>query len=131
MSEIIGLIIELSLIVILPTVIPFLVIMIAGNLKYNEKIKKIVMLILSIIYNGAIGIISPLLFFCLMFLMEVNPVIWILSLIIVFTIILLPLNIFMKKKGKINIFIYFITNIIIFIIGCLIYICMMRGRFNL
>ena len=100
MSEIIGLIIELSLIVILPTVIPFLVITIAGNLKYNEKIKKIVMLILSIIYNGAIGIISPLLFFCLMFLMEANPVIWILSLIIVFTIILLPLNIFMKKKER-------------------------------
>lgn len=131
MSDIIGLIIELSVIVILPIIIPFLVIMIAGNLKYNEKIKKFVMLIISIIYNGIIGIISPLLFFYLMFLTEANPVIWILSLIIVFAIILLPLNIFMKRKGKINIFIYVITNIIIFIIGCLSYISMMKGSFNL
>ena len=131
MSDIIGLIIELSLIVILPTIIPFLVIMIAGNLKYNEKIKKFVMLLLSIIYNGIIGIMSPLLFFLLMFLTEANPVIWILSLIIVFAIILLPLNIFMKIKGKINIFIYVIINIIIFIIGCLNYISMMKGSFNL
>lgn len=41
MSDIIGLIIELSLIVILPIIIQFLVIMILGHLKYNEKIKKL------------------------------------------------------------------------------------------
>ena len=131
MSDIIGLIIELSLIVILPTIIPFIVIIIVGNFKYNEKIKKFVMLLLSIIYNGIIGIISPLLFFCLMFLTEANFVIWILSLIFVFAIILLPLNIFMKRKGKINMFIYFIINIIIFIIGCLSYISIMKGSFDL
>lgn len=60
MRDTIGLIIELSLIVILPIIMPFLFIILAGNLKYNEKIKKFVMLILSIIYNGIIGVISPL-----------------------------------------------------------------------
>lgn len=131
MRDTIGLIIELSLIVILPIIMPFLFIILAGNLKYNEKIKKFVMLILSIIYNGIIGVISPLLYICLMFLTVANPIIWILSLIFVFAIILLPLNIFMERKGKINIFIYIIINIIVFIIGCVSFICMMKGRFSL
>lgn len=41
MSDTIGLIIELSLIVILPIIMPFLFIILAGNLKYNEKIKNL------------------------------------------------------------------------------------------
>lgn len=131
MSDTIGLIIELSSIVILPLIIPFLLIMLAGNLKYNKKIKKSVMLILSIIYNGIIGVISPLLYICLTFFTIANPMIWILSLIFVFAIILLPLNIFMKRKGKINIFIYIIINIIVFIIGCVSFISIMKGNLNL
>ena len=87
------------------------------------------MLILSIIYNGIIGVISPLLYICLMFFTVANPMIWILSLIFVLAIILLPLNIFMERKGKINIFIYIIT--IVFIIGCVSFICIMKGRFSL
>lgn len=131
MREIIGLVIGVLLVVIVPTIIPFLIIMIAGNLNYSEKIKKVVMIILSLIYNGIIGIISPWLYFYLLFLTDANFMIWILCLIIFFAIILLPLNIFMKRKGKINIFIYVIFNIVIFIIGCLSCISMMKGSFDL
>ena len=37
MSDTIGLIIELSLIVILPIIMPFLFIILAGNLKYKKS----------------------------------------------------------------------------------------------
>lgn len=93
------------LLIIVPTILPFFIIMIAGNLKYNKKIKKVIMIILSIIYNGIIGVISPLLCFGILCITEVNYI-WIFCSIIVFIILLVPLNIFMKRKGNINKYIY-------------------------
>ena len=93
------------LLIIVPTILPFFIIMIAGNLKYNKKIKKVIMIILSIIYNGIIGVISPLLCFSILCITEVNYI-WIFCSIIVFIILLVPLNIFMKRKGNINKYIY-------------------------
>ena len=89
------------LLIIVPTILPFFIIMIAGNLKYNKKIKKVIMIILSIIYNGIIGVISPLLCFGILCITEVNSI-WIFCYIIVFIILLVQLNIFMKRKGNRN-----------------------------
>lgn len=118
------------LLIIVPTILPFLIIMIAGNLKYNEKIKKVLMFILSIIYNGIIGVISPLLCFGILCITEVIYT-WIFCDIIVFIILLVPLNIFMKRKGNINKYIYIIVNMVTFIITCLGYISITKGQFDL
>ena len=118
------------LIIIVPTILPFFIIMIAGNLKYNKKIKKVIMIILSIIYNGIIGVISPLLCFGILCITEVNYI-WIFCSIIVFIILLVPLNIFMKRKGNINKYIYIIANVVAFLITCLGYISIMKGQFDL
>lgn len=104
--------------------------MIAGNLKYNKKIKKVIMIILSIIYNGIIGVISSLLCFGILCITEVNYI-WIFCSIIVFIILLVPLNIFMKRKGNINKYIYIIANVVAFLITCLGYISIMKGQFDL
>lgn len=118
------------LLIIVPTILPFFIIMIAGNLKYNKKIKKVNMIILSIIYNGIIGVISPLLCFGILCITEVNYI-WIFCSIIVFIILLVPLNIFMKRKGNINKYIYIIANVVAFLITCLGYISIMKGQFDL
>ena len=118
------------LLIIVPTILPFFIIMIAGNLKYNKKIKKVIMIILSIIYNGIIGLISPLLCFGILCITEVNYI-WIFCSIIVFIILLVPLNIFMKRKGNINKYIYIIANVVAFLITCLGYISIMKGQFDL
>lgn len=131
MNDIIWLIIELLMIILIPTIIPFFIIMLVGNLNYNERIKRILMFLSSLMYNGIIGIISPLIFFCMYFLIDPNIILWIICLVIVFGLILLPLNIFMKKKGKINIFLYLVINVAIFILGIYIYIINVRGHFGL
>lgn len=118
------------LLIIVSTILPFFIIMIAGNLKYNKKIKKVIMIILSIIYNGIIGVISPLLCFGILCITEVNYI-WIFCSIIVFIILLVPLNIFMKRKGNINKYIYIIANVVAFLITCLGYISIMKGQFDL
>ena len=118
------------LLIIVPTILPFFIIMIAGNLKYNKKIKKVIMIILSIIYNGIIGVISPLLCFGILCITEVNYI-WIFCYIIVFIILLVPLNIFMKRKGNRNKYIYIIANVVAFLITCLGYISIMKGQFDL
>ncbi len=118
------------LLIIVPTILPFFIIMIAGNLKYNKKIKKVIMIILSIIYNGIIGVISPLLCFGILCITEVNSI-WIFCSIIVFIILLVPLNIFMKRKGNRNKYIYIIANVVAFLITCLGYISIMKGQFDL
>lgn len=118
------------LLIIVPTILPFFIIMIAGNLKYNKKIKKVIMIILSIIYNGIIGVISPLLCFGILCITEVNYI-WIFCYIIVFIILLVPLNIFMKRKRNINKYIYIIANVVAFLITCLGYISIMKGQFDL
>ena len=67
-----GLIIELLIIFGLPLLVPSFIILFAGKLSYNEKIKKIILFIFSIIYNGIVGIISCMLFFCLTFIQFYN-----------------------------------------------------------
>ena len=97
---------------------------------YNYLIILVIMIILSIIYNGIIGVISPLLCFGILCITEVNSI-WIFCSIIVFIILLVPLNIFMKRKGNRNKYIYIIANVVAFLITCLGYISIMKGQFDL
>lgn len=129
-----GLILELFLLLGTPIIIPIIVVIVAGKLSYNEKIKSKIIMILSFIYNGIIGFLSPIIYFCSIFLIgsflhSQKLLYLIISLII--GVIIIPTNIYMMKKCKINKLLYAILNVIIFIVFCAIRIVTMRGSIDL
>lgn len=128
-----GLIIELLIIFGIPLLVPSFIILFAGKLSYNEKIKKIILFIFSIIYNGIVGFISCMVFFCLMFLFYsfFNMLITLAIILGVFVIALVPVNIYMMRKGKINPILYIVFNMIIFISSLVYSITTMRGSLDL
>ena len=81
-------------------------------------------------YNGIVGFISSMLFVCLTFLIGdiFNMKI---TLIIIFAIILIPVNIYIMKKGKINPIIYIALNVIIFASSFISSIIGMRDNVDL
>ena len=129
-----GLILELFLLLGTPIIIPIIVVIVAGKLSYNEKIKSKIIMILSFIYNGIIGFLSPIIYFCSIFLIgsflhSQKLLYLIISLII--GVIIIPTNIYMMKKCKTNKILYAILNVIIFSICCAIRIIIMRGSIDL
>ena len=129
-----GLILELFLLLGTPIIIPIIVVIVAGKLSYNEKIKSKIIIILSFIYNGIIGFLSPIIYFCSIFLIgsflhSQKLLYLIISLII--GVIIIPTNIYMMKKCKTNKILYAILNVIIFSICCAIRIITMRGSIDL
>ena len=128
-----GLVIEVLIIFGIPILIPILIILCAGKLSYNEKIKKVVLFIFSIIYNGIVGFISSMLFVCLTFLIGdiFNMKITLIIIFFIFAIILIPVNIYIMKKGKINPIIYIALNVIIFVASFINSIIVMRGSIDL
>lgn len=128
-----GLVIEVLIIFGIPILIPILIILCAGKLSYNEKIKKVVLFIFSIIYNGIVGFISSMLFVCLTFLIGdiFNMKITLIIIFFIFAIILIPVNIYIMRKGKINPIIYIALNVIIFVASFINSIIVMRGSIYL
>ena len=128
-----GLVIEVLIIFGIPILIPILIILCAGKLSYNEKIKKVVLFIFSIIYNGIVGFISSMLFVCLTFLIGdiFNMKITLIIIFFIFAIILIPVNIYIMRKGKINPIIYIALNVIIFASSFISSIIGMRGNVDL
>ena len=128
-----GLVIEVLIIFGIPILIPILIILCAGKLSYNEKIKKVVLFIFSIIYNGIVGFISSMLFVCLTFLIGdiFNMKITLIIIFFIFAIILIPVNIYIMRKGKINPIIYIALNVIIFVASFINSIIVMRDNVDL
>lgn len=128
-----GLIIELLIIFGIPLLIPIFIILFAGKLSYNEKIKKIMLFIFSLIYNGIVGFIGFSLFFCLTFLFGAifNMKITLVIIFFVFAIILIPTNIYIMRKGKINPILYIVLNIIILVLSVISSIMSMQGSIDL
>ena len=128
-----GLVIEVLIIFGIPILIPILIILCAGKLSYNEKIKIVVLFIFSIIYNGIVGFMSSMLFVCLTFLIGdiFNMKITLIIIFFIFAIILIPVNIYIMKKGKINPIIYIALNVIIFASSFISSIIGMRDNVDL
>lgn len=128
-----GLVIEVLIIFGIPILIPILIILCAGKLSYNEKIKKVVLFIFSIIYNGIVGFISSMLFVCLTFLIGdiFNMKITLIIIFFIFAIILIPVNIYIMRKEKINPIIYIALNVIIFASSFISSIIGMRDNVDL
>lgn len=97
-------------------IIPIIVIIVAGMVKYNEKIKKRIMCILAFLYNFVIGVFDWLVAFAISSCKFGEG----LGYLIIYLMFLIPINIFMKKKGKIRLGIYLtiiITAMVLGIIG--------------
>lgn len=121
---------------ILVIIISITIIYVVGNLKFNDNIKKKILTFFSIIYNGFFGYIDTI-FFILLFEyftnrpkginyevpsseIGFNAMLGIIILLIYISL-LLPINLYMKKKSKINTKIYLISSIISTIIGIAIF----------
>ena len=84
------------------------------------------LLILSLIYNFTIGFFSFLIYLCISFFM-INYKHYIeLAVTIVFIILLVPFNILVKRRVKINIILYILLNVVIYILGYMCYILVVR-----
>lgn len=99
-------------------VIPVLVIIVAGMVKYNEKIKNRVMCILAFLYNFAIGLFNFFMFLASFYHPKFSKG---LGYLISYLIFLIPINIFMKKKGKIRLGIYLTIIIIAMVLGYIVF----------
>ena len=84
-------------------------------------------------YNGIVGFISSMLFVCLTFLIGdiFNMKITLIIIFFIFAIILIPVNIYIMKKGKINPIIYIALNVIIFASSFISSIIGMRDNVDL
>ena len=117
-------------------VIYICIVLILGMIKFKEKVKKYILLVLSFIYNGFIGYIDT---YVILLLYEYfgnmpngsgyevpeseagfNAILGIVTLII-YLLLLIPINIYMKKKGKINKKTYITANIIATLLGFIIF----------
>jgi len=104
--------------------IVIIIIIIIGQSHLNKKLKKILLMILSFIYNTLLGLAMWFSMFIISFF-TIYLNLFSLSMIIVgilFLIALIPINIYVKRKVDINIIVYIILNIIGFLIGlCLLW----------
>ena len=82
-------------------------------------------------YNGIVGFISSMLFVCLTFLIGDIFNMKIIIIFFIFAIILIPVNIYIMKKGKINPIIYIALNVIIFASSFISSIIGMRDNVDL
>lgn len=112
------------------------VVLIIGFIKFDKKIKKKIMLVLSTIYNTAIGYIDTIFLLVTYAFLSNQPkgssyevpesdagfnMILGIILLTLYIFLLIPLNIFMKKKSNTSMKYYVIINVIATIGGVIIY----------
>lgn len=117
-------------------IIYILICVIIGLIKFKEKPKKYIMSTLSMIFNGFMGFMDTI-FFILFYMFfsnqpkgsayyvpeseeSLNAMIG-MFLLIVYLLILLPINIYMKRKGKISTKVYIIMSVLATLVGVGIY----------
>ena len=113
-----------------------IVVLIMGFIKFDKKLKKKVMLVLSTIYNTAIGYIDTIFLLVTYAFLSNQPkgssyevpesdagfnMILGIILLTLYIFLLIPLNIFMKKKSNTSMKYYVIINVIATIGGVIIY----------
>lgn len=126
--------------IITGALICILFIVIIGLINFNEKVKKIILWLFSIIYNACFGFFIdwimiwsyrqsvnylPKLPRNMELTISASDMLFQISFcvvsILIYTALLIPINIYMKKKSKINTKVYVISNIIAKLIGIIIY----------
>ena len=113
-----------------------IVVLVIGFIKFDKKIKKKIMLVLSTIYNIAMGYVDTVFLLVTYAFLSNQPkgssyevpesdasfnVILGIILLTLYIFLLIPLNIFMKKKSNTSMKYYIIINGIATILGVIIY----------
>lgn len=117
--------------------ISFLItVLVIGFIKFDKKIKKKIMLVLSTIYNIAMGYVDTVFLLVTYAFLSNQPkgssyevpesdagfnMILGIILLTLYIFLLIPLNIFMKKKSNTSMKYYVIINVIATILGVIIY----------
>lgn len=128
-----GLVLELFAIFGIPLLILTFIVLLVGRLLNNKKSKKVILFIFSLLYNAIVGFISFLLFVCLTFLFNsvFDMKITLIITVCIFAITLIPINIYIIRKGKINFILYILSNIIIFVLSLMYSISIIQGNIDL
>lgn len=128
-----GLVLELFAIFGIPLLILTFIVLLVGRLLNNKKSKKVILFIFSLLYNAIVGFISFLLFVCLTFLFNsvFDMKITLIITVCIFAITLIPINIYIIRKGKINFILYILSNIIIFVLSLIYSISIIQGNIDL
>ena len=126
----------MMLYMLLGLIVFFSIVIIIGIIKFNEKIKRKIFIILSVIYNCFIGYIDTPIILLMYGYFSNQPkgsgysvpdseigfnILLGLITMVIYLILLIPINIFMKKKGKIDFKLYIIVNIIATILGIAVF----------
>ena len=114
----------------------FITVLVIGFIKFDKKIKKKIMLVLSTIYNIAMGYVDTVFLLVIYAFLSNQPkgssyevpesdagfnMILGIILLTLYIFLLIPLNIFMKKKSNTSMKYYVIINGIATILGVIIY----------
>lgn len=113
-----------------------IVVLIIGFVKFDKKVKTKIMLALSTIYNIAIGYIDTIFWWLIYAFLSNQPkgssydvpesdadfnMMFGIILLVLYICVLIPINIFMKKKANISVKLYVIINGIATAFGIAIY----------
>ena len=113
-----------------------LTILFIGIMSFKEQVKKYIMTIASVIYNGFMGYIDTIVLLIIYGFFTNRPngsgydvpktefafnVFIGIIILIIYLVLLIPINIYMKKKGKIDLKVYAIVNIIATAFGTIIF----------
>mgnify|MGYP001863093060 CR=1 FL=1 len=88
----------------------------------NENLRKKLFFISANVYNFTIGFFSFLIFLGISWSMMNYKNYIEIAIILIFIVLLVPLNIYLKKKSKMNIILYLILNALSYILGYGLYI---------
>lgn len=88
----------------------------------DEKLKRTLFLISALLYNFIIGFFSFLIFLGVSWSMMKYKNFIELAIILIFIILLVPLNIYLKKKSKMSIILYILICVLSYILGYRFYI---------
>ena len=113
-----------------------LAILFIGIMSFNEQVKKYTMTVASVIYNGFIGYIDTIVLLIIYGFFTNRPngsgydvpktefafnVFIGIIILIIYLVLLIPINIYMKKKGKIDSKAYTIVSLIATAFGAIIF----------
>lgn len=120
--------------IILPFVIPIIFIILFSNINYNSRIKRILLIIFSLVYHFIFGtLMFSIKFVFLSFLGDFikNTIVAYIMILLIYIILIVPINIFVLKKEKFNTIIYILINVVLVILGYCYFFNITKNTINL
>lgn len=132
------LMLQCFIIIGLPVIIPILLIILVNKIKFDEKIKNKVIIAISLIYYFITGFLVFSIMFTILCVPSILSIhteflfytIVILLLLVTFSLLLIPLNIFVRRKTNIGFILYLILIIFAIVLGIYLSKTILNNTFN-